>query len=152
MYLPGEGCTCQGAVYLVLGRCTSQGVYLPGGGVYLVLGECTYQGCTCQGVYLLGVYLPGVYLVPGGVHAKGCTWSQDGVPGPRGCTCQGAEPGPGGVPAREEVYLVPGGVPGPGEYLVRYSSPSVNRMTNWCKNITLLQTSFAGGNNFHSVT
>ena len=25
--------------------------------------------------------------------------------------------------------------------------PSVNRMTNWCKNITLPQTSFAGGNN-----
>ena len=25
--------------------------------------------------------------------------------------------------------------------------PPVNRMTNWCKNITLPQTSFAGGNN-----
>ena len=58
----------------------------------------------------------GVYLVPGG-----CTWSRGGVPGPRG------------------VYLVPGG------YLVRYP-PHVNRMTNRCKNITLPQTSFAGGN------
>ena len=27
------------------------------------------------------------------------------------------------------------------------TSPPVNRMTNRCKNITLLQTSFAGGNN-----
>ena len=25
-------------------------------------------------------------------------------------------------------------------------APPVNRMTNWCKNITLPQTSFAGGN------
>ena len=27
--------------------------------------------------------------------------------------------------------------------------PPVNRMTDTCKNITLLQTSFAGGNNYH---
>ena len=28
-----------------------------------------------------------------------------------------------------------------------HTSPPVNRMTNWCKNITLPQTSFAGGYN-----
>ena len=27
-----------------------------------------------------------------------------------------------------------------------HARPPVNRMTNWCKNITLPQTSFAGGN------
>ena len=30
-------------------------------------------------------------------------------------------------------------------------APPVNRMTNRCKNITLPQTSFAGGNNTHSI-
>ena len=29
----------------------------------------------------------------------------------------------------------------------KIGDPPVNRMTNWCKNITLPQTSFAGGNN-----
>ena len=51
----------------------------------------------------------------------------------RGCTT------PGGVPAKG------GGVPAKGEgYLPRHS-PHVNRMTDRCKNITLPQTSFAGG-------
>ena len=49
---------------------------------------------------------------------------------------------PSGVPARgvpaREVYL-------PRGYLPRYSP--VNRMTERCKNITLPQTSFAGGKN-----
>ena len=42
------------------------------------------------------------------------------------------------------MYLVwRGGVPGlGGGYLVRYSPPPVNRMTNRCKNITLAKTSF----------
>ena len=81
---------------------------------------------------------PGGYLVWGRVTGPG------GVPGPRGVYLvwgvgvMGA-PGPGGVPAR-------GGVPGLGGYLPRYSPP-VNRMTNRCKNITLPQTSFAGGKN-----
>ena len=44
---------------------------------------------------------------------------------------------PGGVPAGG-VYL-PGGVPA-------QVLPPVNRMTDRCKNITLPQTSFAGGN------
>ena len=54
--------------------------------------------------------LPGVYLVPGG-----CTWSQECVPIPGG-----GLPGPGGVPGPRGVdlvwgvYLVLGGVPGPG--------------------------------------
>ena len=117
---------------------------------------CPYfPGCTAWGVYLVRrVYLvpggctwfQGVYLAPGG-----CTWSQEGVPGPRrgvpghwgkvylvtGGRCTWSH---GGVPGPQGVYLVPEG--GPGQVL----SP-VNRMTDRCKNITLLQTSFAGGNN-----
>ena len=53
--------------------------------------------------------------------------------------------------------LCAGGVPGPGagagpgggvvsQHALRQSAP-VNRMTNRCENITLPQTSFAGGNN-----
>ena len=52
--------------------------------------------------------------------------SVGGVPAQGGCTC------PGGC-----TYA---GVTCPG-------TPPVNRMTDRCKNITLLQTSFAGGNN-----
>ena len=54
---------------------------------------------------------------------------------------------PGGVPARG-VYL-PGGIPAWGVYLPAgvpaQVLPLVNRMTDRCKNITLPQTSFAGG-------
>ena len=62
---------------------------------------------------------------------------------PRGCTC------PVGVPAKG-VYL-PGTVYLPeGVYLPRgctcAGTHPVNRMTDRCKNITLPQTSFAGGN------
>ena len=60
----------------------------------------------------------------GGVPAGGCTYP--GVYLPRGCTF------PGGVPAQ-------------------VSSP-VNRMTDRCKNITLPQTSFAGGNKNYECT
>ena len=84
-----------------------------------------------------------MYLVPGGgvpgrggvyLVGEGCTWSG----GVRGL---GGIPGPGGVPGLG-VYL-PGGWGGtcPG------TPPPVNRMTNRCKNISLPQTSFAGGNN-----
>ena len=52
-----------------------------------------------------------------------------GVPA-RGCTCQGGVPAQG-VPAQ--------GVPA-------QVLPPVNRITDRCKNITLPQTSFAGGN------
>ena len=136
------------------------GVCSPGGG-YLVPGGCTWsrevnlvwgdvpgpRGCTWpRGVYLVwgvgwgvpglgGVSGPGGYLVlgdvpgPRGVYLVpgGCTWSQ------------------GGTWSRG-VYLVPRGV-----YLVRYSPPSVNRMTNRCKNITLAKTSFRPVNMFFKV-
>ena len=59
-----------------------------------------------------------------------CTCSGGGVPA-RGCTC------PWEVPVRG-VYL-PRGCTCPG-------TPPVNRKTDKCKNITLSQTSFAGGN------
>ena len=50
----------------------------------------------------------GGYLVWGGVPGLGeCTWSRGDVPGPRGVyLVQGGLPGPGGVPGL-------GGVPGP---------------------------------------
>ena len=79
------------------------------------------------------------------------------VPACRGCTCPGGT-WSGGVPGLEGtcsqgVYLLPGGCTCsqggmylPGRYLPRYSPP-VNRMTDRCKNITLPQTSFAGGKN-----
>ena len=93
----------------------------------------------------------------------GCTWSQgcllwgEGT-WSGGCLLQG---GGGslllcGVSAPVGVYLLLGGcllpgvvcfggsVPGPGGV---YGTPPVNRMTNRCKNITLPQTSFAGGKN-----
>ena len=73
--------------------------------------------------------VPGLGGVPGGgcTSSRGCTWL-GGVPGP------GDVPGPGGCVPGPGVYLVLGGVP-----------PPVNRMKNRYKNITLPQTSFAGG-------
>ena len=107
---------------------------LPGGGG----GVCTWSrggGTWSGGVPGPGRCVPG----PGGV----CTWSQGGVPGPGGCTWSwgGVYLVWGGTWSQGSVYLVPGGV-----YLVNLVC-SVNRMTNWCKNITLPQTSFAGGKN-----
>ena len=64
--------------------------------------------------------LLGMYL-PGGVPAGGRCTFPGGVPAQGECTCAG------GIPAQV--------------------LPPVNRMTDRCKNITLLQTSFAGGNN-----
>ena len=66
-------------------------------------------------------------------------------------------PGPGGVPSLGlGVYLVAGvvpglgGIPGPGGCTWSWGctcpgTPPVKRMTDKCKNITLPQTSFAGG-------
>ena len=89
-------------------------------GVYL-------WGDTCQGVHLPGVYLPGVYL-PGGVPARvGMYLPMGYLPGG---TCPWGVPAQGGVPSRESV---------PTQVL-----PTVNRMTDRCKNITLPQTSFVG--------
>ena len=77
-----------------------------------------------QHALLGGVPAQGVYL-PGGVPAQVCTCQGGTCPG--GCTC------PWGVPAR-----------GGGGVLAQVLS-IVNRMTDRCKNITLPQTSFAGG-------
>ena len=50
-------------------------------------------------------------------------------------------------------HALPGGVPGWGVYLpgggTCPGTPPVNRITDTCKNITLPQTSFAGGNKSH---
>ena len=120
------------------GSVCSQEVCVPGpgpggvsgpGGVYLVLGVCLLLG---------GVPGPG-----------GCTGSRGGVPGwgvvsgpGGGAPGLGGVPGPGGC-TWLGCLLLGRCVPGHGGG-VRYSPP-VNRMTNRCKNITLPQTSFAGG-------
>ena len=71
----------------------------------------------------------------------GCTWSggwclvQGGVCSGGGAWSQGGAPGPGGV------CLVWGGCTWSG------TPPLVDRMTHASENITLPQTSFAGGNN-----
>ena len=65
------------------------------------------------------------------------------------CICGGCTY-PGGVPAGgylRGVYL-PGGVPSQGVPV--QVLPPVNSMTDRCKNITLPQTSFAGGNNCYT--
>ena len=73
-------------------------------------------GCTCRG------YLPG-----------GCTCPEGGVPTRRGCTCPRGVYLPRGVPA--------GGVP------AQVLSPLWTEfLTHASENITLPQTSFAGGN------
>ena len=88
------------------------------------------------------------YLVLGGVPGSG------GVPGPRGCTYSlGVYLVWGvylvlGVYLVWGVYLVPrGDVPGlGGVYLPRYSPLWTEFLTHASENITLPQTSFAGGN------
>ena len=60
-----------------------------------------------------------------------------GGPGPGG-------PGPGGVPGLGGCLVWRGVV---SHHALRQTPPPVNRMTNRCKNITLPQTPFAGGNN-----
>ena len=118
---PGRGCTC-----LVLG-----GYLVPGGCTCLVPGGVPGP----RGVYLPGLGcvpgLGGVYLTgPRGVPAwsGGCTWSWGYLPG------RGVPAWFGGCTwSREGV---------PGQVL-----PPVDRMTHAYENITLPQTSFAGGNN-----
>ena len=94
-----------------------------------------------QRVYLVpGGGVPGLrggYLVQGVPDLGGVTGSGGGVCSKGGCLLQGE----GGVCSRGRGVSAPGGC-----LLVRYPPP-VNRMTNRCKNITLPQTSFAGGNN-----
>ena len=83
------------------GGCTwSQGMYLPN----LVRGGTWSTGCTCLG----GTWSTGCTCLGECTWSRGYTWSQGGVPGPRGCTCLGGVPAQGVVPGL-------GGVPGPGE-------------------------------------
>ena len=116
--------------------------------IFVLPSEYAYN----KNAFQWDVYRPLVALISQhallrGVYLLGC------VPGPGGCTCLGGVSGPRGV------YLVlagctcpegctwSGGVPGPGGGVPAQVLPSVNRMTDRCKNITLPQTSFAGGNN-----
>ena len=117
------------------------------------LSACTAPGggSTCPGGYLLGWGLGGVPVwggctSPGGVPARGCT-CPGGVPAQEGCTCLG-----GYLPRRACTYQ---GVPvrGVGVYLPRgwgvpaqVPPPHHCKQNSRCKNITLPQTSFAGGN------
>ena len=69
-------------------------------------------------------YLPACSVLGRGAWSRGGAWSGRGVPSPGG---MGAWSG------------------GVSQHALRQTPPPVNRMTNRCKNITLLQTSFAGG-------
>ena len=94
-----------------------------------------------------GVLLGRGYPWQGGLPGRGSPW-QWGLFG-RGVSLAGGSPWQGGLPARG-VSLAEGGLPGRGDggcfpaYTEAY--PPVNRMTDACENITLPQTSFAGGN------
>ena len=110
-------------------------------GVYLILGGSA-PGGTWSGGYLVpggllwGVCFWCVYLVlGGGVCSQGCTLSQGGCTWSGGCLFLGGVSAPRGCTWFQ-------GVSAAGGYQVL---PPVNRMTNRCKNITLPQTSFAGG-------
>ena len=131
-------------VYLVLGGVCSWGVYLvPGGGCNWSRGGVSAPGGVCSWGGVpgpRGCLLWGLYLVPGGCLVKGggvVVSALGGVPGPGGCTWSQGVSAPGvSAPCRD--------VPGlRGDQVL---PPPVNRMTNRCKNITLPQTSFAGGN------
>ena len=111
------------------------------GGGYLLRGDVCSEGMSALG----GVCSGGCLLLVG---RGGCTWSQGvylvlgGVPGPGGTWSQGV--GVDLVP--EGVYLVPGvgGVP------AQVPPLWTEFLTHAYENITLPQTSFAGGNNSFS--
>ena len=88
-------------------------------------------------------YLPAC-TAGGGTWSGGVPGPGGGVPGLGGYLVSGGVPGPGGTWSWG-VYLVLVGVPGPGGCTCP-GTPPVTRMTDRCKNITLPQTSFAGGN------
>ena len=102
--------------------------------------ECIPVGCVPPVHWPSGGGLPaGGVPAWGGVPPRGCTCRGDLL---GGCTCQGGVPArggdlPGGVPTQ--------GIPGQGGVPAQVPPPPVNRMTDKCKNITLPQTSFAGG-------
>ena len=87
---------------------------------------------------------PGGCLLPGGVCSRGCLLLGVSAPGGSalGVCFQGVSaPGGGG--------LLQGGVCSRGDGIpacTEADTPPMNRMTDRCKNITLPQTSFAGGN------
>ena len=79
--------------------------------------------CLLPGVSVpRGYLLPGGFLLRRGVCSQGDVCSQGGL-------LSGGVSAPGGIPACTEA------------------DPPVKRMTDRCKNITLPQTSFAGGKN-----
>ena len=107
--------------------------------------ECIPVGCIPPACF---PYLPAC-IAPGG-----CTWYWGDVPGPvGGCTWSwGGVPGPGGCTWFWGVYLIPEGCTWSGGctwswrgYLPRYSPLWTEFLTHACENITLPQTSFAGG-------
>ena len=88
----------------------------------------------------VGVSSQGGGSAPGGVPGPG-GWSQGGVPGAEGggSAPRGAS-GPGGLPARGVVS----------QHALRQTPPPPDRILDTCyvsENITLSQTSFAGGEN-----
>ena len=117
---------CSGGECLLQGGCLLWGVSAPRG--MSAPGECLLRGVSALGGW--GVSAPGGCLLPGGVcsgrvgvSALGgvCSWG--------GVCSGGSAPGGCGIPACTEA-----------------DTPPVNRMTDRCKNITLPQTSFVGGN------
>ena len=88
----------------------------------------------------VGCVPPAAVAIPGGLHqAPPGTRYPPGADPPDQATPQDQAPlGPG-------IPLGPGTPPGPGTPLGQ-GTPPLNRMTDMYKNITLRQTSFAGGN------
>ena len=86
--------------------------------------------CPWQGGLLGGVSLAGGFSMVGGLPSR-----QGGLPSRQG-----------GLPSRGSPWrgggLLGGGLLGGSPW----QTPPVNRMTDACENITLPQTSFAGGN------
>ena len=111
---------------------------LPGGGFSLLGGVCLVPGG-------FSLVRGGVCLVPGGLPAGGVY-----LPGPGG-----GSPWSGGVSAwswggsPQGVCLVPGGWCLPGLGGVLWRPPSVYRITDTCKNITLAPTSLRPVKRFH---
>ena len=156
--------------HALAGRCTCQGVYLPGGvparGMYLP-GGVPARGCTCLGGTCQGGTCGGVPA--GGVSARGRVYLLgEGVPVGGGCTCRGGTCWgvylPGGVPAQGVwVYLLgvylPRRVPAQGVwvyllgvYLPRRvpaqvpPPPWTEWLTDRCKNITFANFVCGGKN------
>ena len=108
------------------------------------LGGLPGGGSPWRGVSLAGGLPGGEVSVPGGLPGGGSPWWGSPWWGPpwQGVSLVGGLPG-GGLPGGGK------GSPWQGVSLaggVSLADPPVNRMTDACENITLPQTSFAGGN------